>query len=192
MKIDDCFKILELGYLSLDKLDEHYQMIASEHQNDLPYLERVQEAYEILKSGNYDIKDLNIIDINRYAIECKERRIASKPHIDGEMESIVKDAMIKEAKKYMNEEQLEYFINIVKNDSMILSSTINYDDLFYILRANAKNTDVKKIEKTIKTRDEEDISFLVEHINNIIDNQDVIDMIYNLGNKEQKNTTIKI
>ena len=32
-------------------------------------------SYEILKSGNYDIKDLNIRDINRYAIECKERRM---------------------------------------------------------------------------------------------------------------------
>ena len=116
MKIEDCFKILELGYLSLDKLDEHYEMIAKEHQNDLPYLEKIQTAYEILKSGNYDIKDLNIRDINRYAIECKERRIANKPHIDGEMESIVKNAMIKEAKKYMNEEQLEYFINIVKRE----------------------------------------------------------------------------
>lgn len=192
MRIEDCFKILELGYLSLDKIDDHYKMIADEHKGDLAYLEKIQTAYDTLKSGNYDVHNLNIKEINRYAVKCKEERLAKKPHVDGEMEAIVKDAMIKEAQKYMNEEQLSYFVDIVKNDSMVLSSTINYDDLFYILRASKRNVDIKKIAKTIKTRDEEDINFLVEHINNIIDNQDVIDMIYSLGNKEVNYASIKM
>ncbi len=186
MDINECFKILELGTFSLDKLDEQYKMIAEEHRGDLDYLMKIQTAYDILKSGNYDMSGLNRIAVNRYATECKERRLASKPHEDGEMENMAKNIILKEASKCLKDRELDYFRSILTKEEFIFSNINNYRAIITIVNNINDGVDIDTMKKYLKAGiGDINYKFLLSHIEYIIDNQDVIDAIYEISGVEE-------
>ena len=184
--INECFMILELGYQSLDKLDEHYKMIGEEHRGDLNYLMRLKEAYDTLKSGNYDVSSIDILRINRYAIKCKEERLARKPHQDGEMEAMAKKVLLDEAVKFFNNNQLNYFKNILAKDEFVFTNINNYRALFTIVKNINDGIDVDRLRMYLKAgAGDINYKFLLNHIEYITNNQDIINIFYELSGVEE-------
>ena len=178
MNIIDCYKILELGYTSSEKLDEHYKMIGEEHRGDLEFLTRLQEAYEIIRDKKIipSVEEIQII--NKNSVLAKEKRRNNRPHIDGEMESIAKKVIMEEASKIIKDSRLNYFKELVREEEFIFKLLNTYRALLTIIRNESEGLESSKIRYYLNaSKGDIDFNFLSKHISSLCYDTDIIDIV---------------
>lgn len=178
MNIIDCYKILELGYTSSEKLYEHYKRIGEEHRGDLDFLKKLQEAYETIRDKKIvpSVEEIKIINMN--SVLAKERRIKNKPHVDGEMESIAKKVIIEEASKIIKDSRLSYFKEIVREEEFIFKLLNTYRALITIIRNESEGVEPSKILYYLNaSKGDIDFNFLSKHISSLCYDADIINIV---------------